>query len=305
MNVPRLDHGATLLGDGTVLIAGGLGGERPRHALNSAELFDPATGTFTSVGGMLMSLPAEAILLPNGSVLIAHGQASDVPPFTAAVAELYDPATRSFAATGDYSAPNRWWPGFQGPMWPTATLLLDGTVLVSGNNPAELYEPLSGTFRIADHMRSGEYRDGMYLHTSTLLTTGNVLIAGGVDGWQRVASAELYDYASGTFTATGTMSQPRDSHTATLMSDGKVLIAGGETWIPEPGRPGRLGTLASTEFYDPVLGRFVMNVSMLTTRVAHTATLLEDGSVLIAGGAPLGAPFARTSAELFIPKAAP
>ena len=227
MNVTRFAHSATLLGDGTVLVAGGIGGGTPRQALNSAELYDPATGTFTPVGGMLTpQFMQAATLLHNGKVLIAGGQAS-MATVTVAGAELYDPATRSFAATGGYSAPNSLWPRVQGPVWPAATQLLDGTVLLSGNNPADLYEPLSGTFRIADHMRSGEYKYGIYWHTSTLLAAGNVLIAGGTDDMVRVASAELYDYASGTFTATGKMNQTRAAHTATLMSDGRVLIAGG------------------------------------------------------------------------------
>jgi len=120
----------------------------------------------------------------------------------------------------------------------------------------------------------------------------------------RLASAELYDPTSETFTATAGMNHSRATHTATLMSDGKVLLAGGETWNGVSGGDAYGGRLSSTEVYDPVLGRFVLNVSMLTARADHTATLLDDGSVLIAGGVQTLS-FAQPSAELFIPNPAP
>src|SRR5262249_25126043 len=119
-----------------------------------------------------------------------------------------------------------------------------------------------------------------FLHTSTLLADGSVLIAGGDSAFGALSaiesSAELYDPAMGRFAATGAMTTPRDGHTATLLPDGRVLLAGGP--------PAPAGTLASAELYDPSTGTFPATGSMATPRFFHTATLLADGRVLIAGG---------------------
>jgi hypothetical protein len=109
-------------------------------------------------------------------------------------------------------------------------------------------------------------------HTATLLSNGKVLIAGGED----IASAELYNPNTGTFTATGSMMGARAYHTATLLANGKVLLAGGLSGV------GRFP--AREELYDPAAGTFTATGSMSTARVWHTATLLPDGEVLITGG---------------------
>jgi hypothetical protein len=128
--------------------------------------------------------------------------------------------------------------------------------------------------------------------TATLLSDGRVLITGGMTGGGAVASAELYDPKTGTFSATGSMATSRYGHTATLLSDGRVLIAGG--WNGG-------GNVASAELYDPKSGIFSSTGSMATARYGHTATLLSDGRVLIAGGVNRYGGYA-SSVELYDPK---
>jgi hypothetical protein len=168
----------------------------------------------------------------------------------------------------------------------TATLLPSGKVLIVGGQQggtilasAELYDPSTGAFTVTGSLATARAQ-----HTATLLPNGTVLIVGGyhfVSGSQvTLASAELYNPSTGTFSATGNANNPHDEHTATLLNDGTVLIAGGEYTLAN-GQNGK----ASSEVYNPSTGTFAFaNGNLLTPRALHTATLLNDGTVLITGG---------------------
>ncbi len=236
-----------------------------------------SSGTFTTTGSMTTARADHtATLLPGGKVLIVGGAGNSGEWLTSA--ELYDPDAGAFTATGSMTTA-------QG----TATLLPSGKVLLAGGAPAELYDPVAGTFAATGSMTTvrGNY-------TATLLRGGKVLIAGGDGGGftnPALASAELYDPVTGTFAVTGSMATGRRWNTATLLPSGKVLIAGGA------GTSGLDDSLASGELYDPVSGTFTTTGSLTTSRYAHTATLLPDGKVLIAGGQNNGSVLA--SAELY------
>ncbi len=117
-------------------------------------------------------------------------------------------------------------------------------------------------------------RDG---HTATLLSSGLVLVAGGSNGVAPLATAELYDPASGTWTSTGSMNTPRFGHTATLLDSGQVLVVGGYSAT-------HYESLVSAELYDPATGTWSYTASMDTPRYWHSATKLSWGAVLISGG---------------------
>lgn len=179
----------------------------------------------------------------------------------------------------------------------TATLLNNGQVLVTSgqgsNDPAsaDLYDPSTGTFTPTSHMSTSRFGD-----TATLLSNGKVLFTGGSTQTQSsVASAELYDPTTGTFAATGNMTTPRVQHTATLLGNGKVLIAGGRNY--NVGITGERD-LNSAELYDPNTGTFTATGNMTVSHFGHTATLLNNGTVLIAGGGGQSPSF-QTSAELY------
>jgi len=109
---------------------------------------------------------------------------------------------------------------------------------------------------------------------------GKVLIAGGNPGKGALATAELYDPSTGTFTATGSMTTPRGAgHTVTLLTDGRVLITGGR-WNINAQPP----DVTSAELYDPSTGTFAATGNMIALHFDPTATLLSSGKVLIAAG---------------------
>lgn len=310
---PRAGHTATLLKDGSVLVVGGgqLDVDDLLVSISSAEIFDPVRSQFAAVEKPC-SAAAEfqtATLLNNGKVLVAGGNEFGGYPTwlqATAAAELYDPVVHAFAFTGSMTI---------GRTHHTATLLRDGRVLIVGGattvgsganttTPAtsntEIYDPSLGAFIPAASMTAGRIA-----HTATLLPSGEVLIAGGENAQGALSTAEIYDPEMNTFVSTGTMMAPRTGHTATLLNNGMVLIAGGATSnaFPSGGIAINAVPQLTAELYDPGTGRFSPAGPMSAGRLAHSATLLPDGRVLIAGGfkSYVGRYESLTTAEIFDP----
>jgi len=332
MITPRFAHTATLLPNGKVLIAGGkticVIGSFPCVGANSAELYDPATGTFAATGSMTAVDPKGGLLLPDGRILFAGGDATA----GTALVELYDPSTYTFTVSGHASILTS---------IASATLLNDGRVLLTGAGKfslfysAEIYDPVPGTFSAIANWPPADptplavlvdgrvflefYEDNAGLldpatgalsvvcgltgfdgpPRASLLMDGNILFNGGNDASGSESSVELYNSAAGTLAGNGRMSTPRDGHTSTLLPDGTVLLAGG---LPTGGH--QVPAIASAELYDPATAGFSATGHLGIGRASHTAVLLSSGQVLITGGATFGSTnsiIGMSSAEIYTP----
>ncbi|WP_158622213.1 kelch repeat-containing protein [Corallococcus sp. CA047B] len=288
MSAARVEATATLLPSGKVLVAGGI------ISTAVTELFDPATRQWTETGAMVSSRQAHsATLLPDGKVLVAGGTSSGGYSQSIATTELYDPITGRWKATGGMAVAHK---------WHSASLLPDGTVLVTGGASgasggwalgtavAELYLPSTGTWQSAGTLQTARGN-----HTATLLPSGRVLIAGGYVLTTNTAEAnyvnspEVVEF-SGRWTPEVPANTPRVDHTTTLLPTGQILVTGGRNTT---------GTLATAELHDRAGGHGPGTSFMLLPRARHTATLLASGRVLVTGGTDGNAPVAE--AELYDP----
>jgi hypothetical protein len=286
------DFGLTLLTDGQVLRTGGF--SAPITPLATTELFAPATGLWTAAAAMASArFGHTALLLADGRVLVAGGVTAAQAGLTAlASAELFDPVTGQWSTTGSLSTAR----GNH-----SATRLLDGRVLVvggsagqSGFTSAELYDPASGTWSATDDMSTTRQNDEVCCPGVALLSSGDVLVAGGSGPQGVLSSSEVYRVAAGSWVTTGDLVVGRDAgFSLTPLLDGRVLVAGGrDDW----------GPLAYAELYDEATGAWTRTNDMHFTRMSPGSALLADGRVLLVGGAVFGPPFAvSATAETFSP----
>jgi Galactose oxidase, central domain len=206
---------------GQVLIAGGTSADENSPNLNSAEVFDPATGAFTATNGNMNFARAYAVAtaLPDGTVLITGGIDDNLNARN--TAEIYNPDTGDFTQTANNMSIGR--------VDHSATLLPDGTVLIAGGetsyqaattklNTAEIYDP--GTAMFSDAMVMNDHRDD---NTATLISgsgtalDGQVLIEGGFFNLHGESTAEVYDPVMKTFTATSAMNFAHGEASAALI----------------------------------------------------------------------------------------
>lgn len=266
------------LNDGSVLVAGGALNGVP---IAAAERYSPDYGGWMQAGTMNSPrTQGTATLLADGRVLVVGGGNVAAPTFAAtASAEIYDPATNSWTLVAPMS---------RARTLHTATLLNDGEVLVAGGATAytgslgtvtataEIYDPRADTWHAAAPMSVARY-----IGSAVRLANGQVLVAGGwsytTDFDPSLASAEIYDPAANSWTATGSMSTGRARFALVTLADGRLLAAGGV------GPTYRM--LATAELWDPASGGWVVTGSLPAAIMWPAVAVLHDGRALIAGGA--------------------
>ena len=334
MNVARVDHTATLLANGQVLVAGG--DNNTTGYLSSAELYNPATGTWTLTGSMTVARDGhDAVVLQNGQVLVAGGiNASTIGCATVASAELYNPSTGTWTATGSMST---------GRYDFSLTLLANGEVLAAGGTncggggltSAELYNPATGTW-----IATGTMTVGNETNWAILLRNGEVFVVGNdnlynptTGTWGAAASAPIFAHAplallpNGNVFAAGTIqgnltynpstnrwttfapppcttSKQSCESAGALLTTGKVLVAGGATYVNAQPYPIE-ETNPFAALLDPSSLTWTATGSMNKSRLAETMTILLNGQVLVAGGETfakhLGTLVPIAHAELYTP----
>jgi N-acetylneuraminic acid mutarotase len=336
LNKVRTGHTATMLANGTVLLAGASTTAAATNGAPNAEIFTlnasaPASSTLQLVmlpDGVTVSLMAQegvsggnpvrgrtqhtATLLPDHTVLLVGG--SDQSGATTSIsAEVFNPADNSFTGVTNFM-PN-------GRFNHAAVALPDGAVLVVGGQAGTItYNTAAAIFTAAQNTDgspnpaggtwspAGGLPQGRQLHTATVLKDGRILVAGGQGGIPSTTTTNpalttcyLYDPASQRWTKTGSMATARFNHTATLLADGRVVVIGGSTIGG--------GITNTVEVWDPTTNAWTQQAPMLTPggSISHTATLLPNGLVLMVGGQiSVGGPpplpqFSSPTAELFDP----
>lgn len=275
----------TALRDGKVLITGGFRVDpttRVPTPISTALVFDPAAQTWTTVGPMTVARAAHsATLLGDGRVLIVGGGDHPTTPTSAALrtSEIYDPTARQFTKSGSLTADI---------FGHTGTLLKDGRVLIAGDG-GYLFDPTAGTFSVLAASSARRIRG-----SAVLLQDGSVILIGGTSQGTIVSGTERFDPATGRFSSAGSMAKPREGATATLLPNGQVLVIGGissNTTNPP--------AMADTEVYDSATNAFRAGPPLVSARAGHTATLLGDGRIVLAGGVDTGA--LVPSIEVFTP----
>lgn len=279
LNVARINHTATLLPDGQVLVAGG--SDDDGNLLASAELFDPVTGTWSFTGPMTSPRAGHfAALLPNGTVAAVGGEISCC--MNNITMESYDPASGTWRVIGN--------PGPYGGLF-GATVTRSGGIFAAGATTYRsdyvtaswLFDPVTDTW--APTGGGPVYRQMPHL---TLLPDGAVLVTGGTNDPDEVMvarGADLYSPATGVWNATGNPYVQRDAVAPTILANGGVLLTGGYSSLDSASIyfNFRSAVLRSCEVYESG-GTWRLVGDLNEVRAYHTATSLLDGRVLVAGG---------------------
>jgi hypothetical protein len=276
MRSPRAMHSATLLLDGRVLVAGGSPGGLEATYTETAEIYDPATDSWSVTGSLAVErMDHLSAALLDGRVLVIGGRGS---AGYLQSAELYDSGAGSWTAAGELAVQH-------GLI--EAVVLRDGDVLVTGGpDPvlgtpdAERYDPTTNAWA-----RAGVLAEPRWHQTMTVMSDGRVLVVGGqgLARLPRLSSAEVFDPVSGSWTETGSVSRPFVLHSAALLPDATVVVIGSD----------------GIERYEPATGRWTREVIGSLPMDGAVLVRLVDGRLLVTGGAPQGTTDVVRTAQIY------
>jgi len=292
---PRSSHAAVALADGRVFVVGGVGNPEAAAEIydpssdlwtaaapsneyigspeavrliddrvlaigySSTELYDPSTDTWTVTGQLNRErVLHSAITLNDGRVLVAGGLTAGPSHDPVGEVEIYDPHSESWSVVGTLAGER---------VEPGLVLLHDGRALIVGGRDATAFDPISDTLR-----RATPLPDAWQWPVAATLNDGRVLMSGVANGGMTL----LWNPADGKLMIGGRHGANRQSATTTKLPNGYVLVAGGS----EPSR----NALDSTELFDPTTNSWSTGASLVTARADHTATLLNNGRLMLTGG---------------------
>jgi hypothetical protein len=281
MSDPRWSHTQTTLIDGKVLVAGGRNFQSPAipgaRVLDSADIYDPGTDTFTPTGNMVVPRRShKAILLDDGRILVTGGgdSVSTAATMPLDTAEIYDPDLGTFRLLDSTMTVPR--------QYHSMVKLMDGTVLVIGGalgpglsnitSSVDKFDPITETFT-----EIGQMNFPRITQVATLLRNGRVLLAFSWDGIDVANNSEIYDPVTNTFTLTSEkpVHGKVDLHGIRMLDGTVVCPTGGNE---------QLDALPDTTIYRPETDDFVLAGSVQFPRTAAVPGLLNDGRPLLVGG---------------------
>lgn len=276
MGTARLDHSATTLSDGRVLVVGGDG-------TSGAEIYDPTANTWTPTAAIAERFHHSATLLADGRVLVAGGYDAD--ESTRSDAVVYDATANTWTPTEPMAAAHGFHRGLR---------LADGNVLViggsDGNSEPEMYDPVADTWTPVTPPPLA-----ISAQAVEAMADGRVLLAGGflealTPPFFRISrDVQIYDPATNTWSSAPSLATARFARgVAQRLADGRIVVLG-------------LGDLPAAEFYDPTLAAWTSPVALGRGSVFHSASLLTDGRVLVAGGVTAETFTADTDTRLYDP----
>ena len=284
----RVNHSATLLPDGRVLVVGGM--DEGFNPLRTSEIFDPVTNRWNAAEDMSVARTEHsATLLKDGRVIVTGGMNENLKII--GTTEIFNPKTGKWSEYEGMKTVRRGHFTLSLPDGKVAVVggvgqtlgglgILANISAVGALLSTEIYDPKTNRWSLASDMLEG-HSGGL----AVLLKDGRVLVAGGYNQGEALASSEVFDPNLGEWMRTASMARKTFANTATVLSDGSVLFTGGFGMSRSKG-----GITPGSEVFDPKSNEWRRAPDTVHGRMGHTSTLLPDGRVITIGGATAEGP---------------